>query len=179
MAFNNIRCRFQSRESLEKGDTTHFRMDFIRIMPANLRQEWLRAIVENIHSTTATQDEGRLRFQSYIIGTAGSIDIHNDLDDSEIGNSSAHYQPLTDAIEVLEANEPTMALSAQASTSSDQSYTSNGAQNLSLINQANLTNNVAILQAALGILTYASIKPAVKLQVLSKSFPPYDHDSWY
>ena len=110
---------------------------------------------------------------------AGSIDIHNDLDDSEIGNSSAHNQPLTNAMEVLEANEPTMALSAQASTSSDHPYTSNGAQNLSLINQANLTNNVAGLGAALGTLTYASIKSTVKLHELSRSFPPYDHDSWY
>ena len=154
-------------------------MDFIRIMPANLQREWLRAIVENIDSTTATQDAGRLCFQSYIIGTAGSIDIHNDLDDSEIRNSSAHYQPLTDAIESLEVNEPTMALSAQASTSSDHSSTSNGVQNLSLLNQANLTNNVAALRAALGTLTYASIEFAVKLQESSRSFPPYDHDSWY
>ena len=148
-------------------------------MPANLRREWVRAIVEYIDSTTATQDADRLRFQSYSIGTDGSIDIHDDLDGSEMGNSSAHYQPLTDVIEVLEANEPTMALSAQVSTSSDHSYTSNGAQNLRLIHQANLTNNVAGLGAALGTPTYAIIKSAVKLQELGRSFPPYDHDSRY
>ena len=137
------------------------------------------AIVENIDSTTATQDAGRLPFQSYIISTAGSIDIHNDLDDSDIRNSTVHYQPLTDAIEVLEASEPTMALSAQVSTSLDHSYTFNGAQNLSLLNQANLTNNMAGLGAALGTITYASIKYAVKLQELSRSFPLYYHNSWY
>ena len=111
--------------------------------------------------------------------TAGSIAIINDLDNSEMENSSAHYQPLADTIEVLKANEPTVALSAQTSTSSDNSYTSNRAQNLSLLNQAILTSNVTGLEAALSTLIYASLRSAVKLQELSRSFPPYDHDSWF
>ncbi|KAL8828417.1 MAG: hypothetical protein Q9191_002598 [Dirinaria sp. TL-2023a] len=92
--------------------------------------------------------------------------VWDDVDDSEIGSPSAHHQPLTDAIEALEAKEPTMALSTQASTSSDHSYISNRTQSLGLINQANLTNNVTGLEAALGTLTYASIKSTFKLQQL-------------
>ena len=108
--------------------------------------------------------------------TTGSIDIINDLDNSKMENSSAHYQLLADTIEVLNANEPTVALSAQTSTSSDNSYTSNRAQNLSLLNQAILTSNVAGLKTALGTLTYASLRFAVKLQELSRSFH-HDQDS--
>ena len=112
-----------------------------------------------------------------IISTARSMNIHNDLDNSGMGNSSAHYQPPTDTIEVLESNEPTVTLSAQASTSSNHSHTSNRVQNLSLLNQANLTSNLTGLEAGLGTLTYASLGSAVNLQELSRSFPPYDHDS--
>ena len=101
------------------------------------------------------------------------------MDDSEIGSSSVDYQFLIDAIESLEAEEPNMALSAQTSTSPNHSYASNQAQNLTLIHQANLANNVAGLGGALGTLTYASIKSAVKLQALSRSFTAYDDDSWY
>ncbi|KAL8887904.1 MAG: hypothetical protein Q9215_004583 [Flavoplaca cf. flavocitrina] len=59
-----------------------------------------------------------------------------------------------------------MALPVQASTPSDHSYTFNGAENLRLINPAHLTKNMAGLEAALGTLSYASIRSAVKLQEL-------------
>ncbi|KAL8772972.1 MAG: hypothetical protein Q9209_001992 [Squamulea sp. 1 TL-2023] len=55
---------------------------------------------------------------------------------------------------------------------SDHSCTSNGAESLRLINQANLANEVARLGAALGTLPYASIKTAVKLQELIKALKP-------
>ncbi|KAL8790290.1 MAG: hypothetical protein Q9213_000642 [Squamulea squamosa] len=100
------------------------------------------------------------------------MEIHNDPNDSEVGNSSAHYQPLTDATEALRKNESPMALSARASTTSDHSYISNGAENLRLINQVNLPNEVARLGAALGTLPYAGIKSAVKLQELIKCLGP-------
>ena len=83
------------------------------------------------------------------------------------------------ARESLEANEPIMALPVQASTPSDHSYTFTGAENLRLINPAHLTNNMAGLEAALGTLSYASIRSAVKLQELGRSFSLCDHDPWY
>ena len=52
-------------------------------------------------------------------------------------------------------------------------------KNFRFINQTNLTNNVAGLGAALGTLTYASTKSALKLREPNRSYPPYDHDSWY
>lgn len=98
--------------------------------------------------------------------------LRDDVDDSEIGSPSAHHQPLTDAIEAFKAKEPNMTLPAQASTSSDHSYTFNRTQNLGLINQAHLINNVAGLEAALGTLTYASLQCALKLQELIDGFKP-------
>ena len=101
------------------------------------------------------------------------------MDDSEIENSSAHHQPLTDAIEALESNESTMTLLAQASTSPNHPYSSNEAQKLRLINQVNLTKFGAGAEAVLGTLTYASIESAVKLQELSRSFSAWEDDSCY
>ncbi|KAL9010040.1 MAG: hypothetical protein Q9180_009340 [Flavoplaca navasiana] len=65
-----------------------------------------------------------------------------------------------------------MALQVQASTPSDHSCTTNGYENLRLINPANLTNNIAGLGAALGTFSYASIKSAVKLQELATRLKP-------
>ncbi|KAL9627040.1 MAG: hypothetical protein Q9204_006851 [Flavoplaca sp. TL-2023a] len=65
-----------------------------------------------------------------------------------------------------------MALPVQASTPSDHSYTFNGAENLRLINPADLTNNMAGLGAALSTLSYASIRSAIKLQDLASRLKP-------
>ena len=179
MIFNNIRCRFQNKKIFENDDITHIRMNFIRIMSINFQRKWLRIIVENINLIIATQDANRFRFQNYIIDTIDFIDIHNDLNDLKIKNSSIHYQFLTNAIEIFEINELIMILLSQTSTSSNHSYIFNEIQNFNFFNQINLTNNVIKFEIALDTFIYAIIKFAIKLQKLSKFFSLYDHNSWY